>query len=196
VELSENLECSERAKEEAMELVRESEDKARSRVEYYETRNAILTAEDVSDLKESQLQEQEQIHMKALLRLSRERVERERRAEHSILKSELQTCKKKIASMRQEKEALEERLRLAEKSARDALEENEKLRGLNLRLELRVKSQENEARRSCQKKPEDPDAKENRLSSNNETDVRMSTILSPSGGSSKRATLQELWGSG
>ena len=98
--------------------------------------------------------------------------------------------------MRQEKEALEERLRLAEKSARDALEENEKLRGLNLRLELRVKSQENEARRSCQKKSEDPDAKENRLSSNNETDVRMSTILSPSGGSSKRATLQELWGSG
>ena len=82
-----------------MELVRESEDKARSRVEYYETRNAILTAEDVSDLKESQLQEQEQIHMKALLRLSRERVERERRAEHSILKSELQTCKKKIASI-------------------------------------------------------------------------------------------------
>ena len=128
-----------------MELVRESEDKARSRVEYYETRNAILTAEDVSDLKESQLQEQEQIHMKALLRLSRERVERERRAEHSILKSELQTCKKKIASMRQEKEALEERLRLAEKSV-TVLEENEKLRGFNLRLELRVKSQENEAR--------------------------------------------------
>lgn len=89
VELSEDLECAERSKEEAMELVRESEDKACSRVQYYETRNALLTAEDVSGLEENEIQEQEQIHMKALLRLSRERVERERREEYSILKTEM-----------------------------------------------------------------------------------------------------------
>lgn len=99
--------------------------------------------------------------------------------------------------MREENEKLENRLKIAENSARVALEENEKLRGLNLRLELKMKSQENAVRRgstSCQKKPEDPDMKENRLSSTNgatSTDIR--DVLSP-GGSAKRATLHQLWG--
>ena len=151
VELSEDLECSEKTKEEAMELVRELGTRLVPELSITRLEMRYLPQGCVRSEGESTSRTRADSYESSPSSF-RERVERERRAEHSILKSELQTCKKKIASMRQEKEALEKRLRLAEKSAKMVGRERE-VKSLNLRLELRVKSQENEARRSCQRNP-------------------------------------------
>lgn len=197
VELTEDLEEAERSNQESLAMLQEMEDRASSRIGHYEKQNAILSGENISTLTEVEIQEHEKMHLAALLNLQKARVESEYKAEIKRLHEQISAFRERFQTMEIDRETLTKRLESAEARLADTKEDNERLKSLNLKLELKLKSLDHHTRRgssSCQKAtPDVADAKENaRLSTNAQ---RQPTFASPTS-ATKRTTLHQLFDEG